>query len=96
MESPLLAEHWREMAEDIRAKAKSRHDGEPRRTMLKVAKGYENMAKRIETLGVNRRSPARRAFPSLAVQPSRHSDPGERERRRPHVSARTRDQQPRS
>ena len=48
MENPLLAKHWREMAEDIRAKSEAKHDGEPKRAMLKVAEGYENMAKRIE------------------------------------------------
>ena len=48
--SALTAAHWRQMAKDIRDKAGTMHEGQPKQDMLKIAAGYDKLARRIDTL----------------------------------------------
>ena len=50
MEKPKTAAHWRRMAKDTRDKAGAMHEGWSKQEMLKIAAGYEKMARRLDLL----------------------------------------------
>ena len=50
MEKSMTGAHWREMAEEMRAKAETMRDYEAKQSMLKMAAGYERMAQRADAM----------------------------------------------
>ena len=50
MEKLMTAAHWREMAEKMRAKGETMRDNEAKQSMLKIATGYERMARRADAM----------------------------------------------
>ena len=46
----MTATHWREMADEMRAKAETMRDNEAKQSMLKIAPGYEKMARRADAM----------------------------------------------
>ena len=48
MDNPRTAARWRQMAHDARTKARTMHEGWSKREMLKIAAGYEELARRVD------------------------------------------------
>ena len=46
----MRAAHWREMAEEMRANGETMRDNEAKQSMLKIAAGYERMARRADAM----------------------------------------------
>ena len=48
MDKPGTAAYWRQMAKDTRDKAGTMREGQSKQDMLKIAAGYDNLARRMD------------------------------------------------